>query len=107
MLEFKLKKWTKEEDDYIIEKYDLNSARVISEYLDDRSLTAVKSRITFLFEEGLLKPKRIKRLWSNDETNYLIDNFSKMTYQQIADNLERTLASVKQKVITIRNKNNT
>jgi len=85
----KVKKWTTEEDQYIIANHNVLTRRQIAEKLG-RTIKSVAHRK----EAPGLVIKNPYRTWTLDEEAYLINNFNLRPVKEIAETLDRTEAGI-------------
>lgn len=96
------KPWTKEEEDFLKRHYKDMSCKEISKMLD-RSSDSVKMKMyNMAINRRPLDIRNAKRKtnivcwapWSDDEIDYLIEHYQTVTYQKIAETLNRSNNSV-------------
>lgn len=84
-----MKRWTKEQTDYLINNYYKMHYEDMSKVIC-KSANAIRAKC---FDLGLVKNSR----WTEDEMSFLINHLNDMTYKEIAKALNRTESSVKTK----------
>lgn len=84
-----MEKWTKEQENLLIEKYSDTDYKTLSNILD-KTEGAIRAKC---FDLNLVKKNR----WTEDEINFLKENYSKLHKSEIAKYLNRTETSVKVK----------
>lgn len=90
-----MKRWTKEEDQIII------NARERDEFpeIEGRTTKAIQCRISKLIQYGVLESNVIRESWKDYEDELLIELYeSKETYKAIAKQLGRTEASISRRL---------
>lgn len=81
-------RWSKEDDDFLIENYSDLDVRDIASHVG-RSDIAVLQRAHRLRKKGRAVPTKIEN-WLESEDNFLKENYSKMSNGQLADKLGRS-----------------
>jgi hypothetical protein len=88
-----MKKWSNEEDSYLIENYATMDKSELSKQLD-RSWTGIVVRIERLKKTGISVPGKRSSDWSDIEDQYLIDNYHSKDRQIIEQELDRTWTAI-------------
>ncbi len=90
------KKWTKEEDEFLIKHNDLPRKEVAD--LIGRTLSSVSNRYRIL---GLKRPRILinekQEAWSEDDLQYLRDNYYNFSKKELAKKLRRTTSAIQNK----------
>lgn len=84
------RKWTKEEESYILKNYKTSTVNEIAAYLD-RSLSSTHNKIYSLTSVR-------KRKWTKEEEKFLLDNYDKMTYIRLSKKLNKSESSITKKL---------
>ncbi len=84
-----MERWTKEQENLLIEKYMDTDYKILSNILN-KTEGAIRAKC---FELNLVKKNR----WTTDEIDYVKENYSKVPRSEIAKYLNRTETSVKVK----------
>ena len=82
------KKWTKEEEEYLLKNYK-KSNRVLAKELN-RKIGSIQQK---LFRMNLLKPIR----WTEEEDNFLVEKWDTLKLESIAKRLNRTPRAVEER----------
>ena len=94
------KKWSKEEDDFLRNNNSIER-KIVAEKLG-RSLSSVSNRYRLL---GLKRPRVLinetQTEWSNQEIEFLKNNYSKYSYAELGKKLNRTRNAVQCKVMKL------
>jgi len=91
--------YTEEEVRFIIENYGKMSARMIALKLN-RPIKSVRTKIEQLRRDGMIK-NRVLEEWSDEEIEFLKNNYGKMKIAEIAKALNKNVFTVKNKAIKL------
>lgn len=84
----KIKGYTDNEINYIIDNYSNYTNNEIADYLGKKS-----NSISYVAQKlGLIK--QVHKSWNEDEDNYLRDNYLDLSSEEMADELKRTVPSI-------------
>lgn len=89
----KIKKWTNEEKDYLVENYSEMNIEDIAEVLN-RSKGSIKSKAHLLN----LTKKNLTDLWTHEEEKYLKENINNYYNDELCKKLGKSQANLRQKV---------
>lgn len=89
-----MKKWSSDEERYIIDNYGKISNNEIAIYLN-RGIRSVEHRIHSLKLSGIEK-------YNKNEDEFIINNRSKLTYKQMAITLNRSERSIKHRICLLK-----
>ena len=84
--------WTHEEDDIIIKNYSSMNKDELQKLLPNRTIQAIQDRSN---KFGLVSKYNLETYWSNDDTDYLIDNWNNKSDYEIGQILNKSPMSVK------------
>ena len=87
----KIKYWTQEENDFLINNYEKLTRKQVAEKLG-RTEFSVKRRIKTL---GISKESLKKSNWSQEEDDFLKESYEELSSQEIAEKLNRSEIAVK------------
>ena len=51
----------------------------------------------------MLKLKKVSRLWTKEEEEYLVKNYLNMTYKEMGKELNRSMDAIKHRMMKLRN----
>lgn len=86
------KRWTQEEDEKLKSSYEVAPMEEVLKLLPGRSYNAIISRAA---RYNLISYEKQKQTYKDEETQYIINNWQKLSDYQIAKDLNRTFRSVK------------
>ena len=103
-----MSRWTKEEDKFLVDNFGVMKTKEIGEKLD-RTYGAVLARLKHLRDTGVADsvPRRHYEAshtdFSDDEVQFIKDNYQTMTYQKIAWKLGKSLSNILAKIKIMQN----
>lgn len=100
----KNRKWTQEEDQYIIDNASITTVDVLANKLN-RTQYAIANRVQYLRDDGhhvyLKRRPRIPE-WTAQEDGYIKCNRHRMSIKRIADGLGRSYASTYRRAVLLK-----
>jgi predicted transcriptional regulator len=95
--------WTKEKEDILIELYPMTPWNILLEKLNMENADAVAAKaykmgIKRLINENCGGRNKEGKDYTEYEVQFIVDNFEKMTYPEIAKTLNRGLSSISNKI---------
>ena len=100
MKKTKDKKWSKEEDDFLIKNNSIER-KIVAEQLN-RSLSSVMNRYRYL---DLKRPRTLinetQKEWSEEEIEFIKKNYDKYSYAELGKKINRTRNAVQCKVMKL------
>lgn len=102
-----IKKWSKEDEKYLIENCDLLDLKIISENLN-RSISSIKDKIKNINKTKKLNISFKNKLnrWTNDEINYILENYNKIGIDGCSKKLNRNEQTIQAKYYRLRKASN-
>lgn len=89
---YKCRRWTKEEDKFIIDNYKILSAKKISNLLNKNNSSSVYNRINRLRRMGCKLEKMDK--WDEESIDFLKENYQNLKNKTMSKILGRTIKSI-------------
>lgn len=83
-------RWTKRDHNYLLKNMGEKTNREIAEHLGIKTYKVNQ----YIVRQGLMRYKK-KPEWTDDEREFLRNNYKKIPIKQIADHLHRTVVSIK------------
>lgn len=100
MKKTKDKKWSQEEDDFLIKNNSVER-KIVAEQLN-RSLSSIMNRYRYL---NLKRPRTLinetQKEWSEEEINFIKNNYDKYSYAELGKKINRTRNAVQCKVMKL------
>lgn len=90
--------WTKEEIDILIENYPKKPMIEVMNLLPNRSRTSILGQARM---QKLKSYFYLNRIYTDDEVNYLKENYSVKSYEEMSIDLGRTISAIKQRMIIL------
>lgn len=90
--------WTDEEVNILIENYPTKSMTEVMELLPNRSRTSILGQAR---TQNLKSYFYLNRIYTDDEINYLKENYAIKSYEEMSSDLGRTITAIKQKMIIL------
>ena len=84
--------WTAEEEEILTKNYSIMTAEELHKLLPRRSIEAIRDRG---IKYGLNSKYRLNTYWSNEDTDYLLNNWEMMSDVEIGEKLNKSPSSVK------------
>lgn len=99
-----MKRWTKEEDQFLIDNYGKMTYSEMAQFLLGRTSQAIEIRKKYV-NDRLVKPRVRKSsglVWTNEEDEYLMGNYGELTYEEMTAHLiGRSAESIQARVQTL------
>ena len=93
---FKL--WTKEEISLLIDTYSYHPIDVVMQLLPNKSYSSILRQAQV---QNIKSFTYLSREWTKEDTAYLTYNYEDVSYEDMAKHLNRTVSSVKQRMIKL------
>ena len=90
----KSRDWTQEEEDILINNYSHMTARELQELLPNRTIEAIRDRG---IKYGLKSKYRLETYWNDNDTDFLVNNWDKMSDYEIGEILNKEPSSIKER----------
>lgn len=90
--------WSDEEVKVLIDNYSIKPMSEIIKLLPNRTQSAILGQAR---KYDLKSYFYINRRWSDDDVQYLIDNYIDKSYEEISNKLNRTITAIKVKMYTL------
>lgn len=90
--------WTDEEVNILIENYPIKSMTEVMNLLPNRSRTSILGQARM---QDLKSYFYLSRSYTNDEINYLKENYAIKSYEEMSNDLGRTISAIKQRMIIL------
>ena len=93
----KSRKWNYEEDEFLEKNYDKYTTEELAKKLK-RTDISIQQRVIYLKNNGKIEKKIHNTFYSGEENRYLIENYEKITHEEMAKYLKRTPVAVQQQI---------
>lgn len=90
--------WTDKEVDILIENYPMKPMMEVMKLLPNRSRTSILGQAR---TQNLKSYFYLNRIYTDDEINYLKENYAIKTYEEMSLDLGRTITAIKQRMIIL------
>ena len=90
--------WTDEEIDILIENYSTKPMQEVMKLLPNRSRTSILGQARM---QDLKSYFYLNRFYTDDEINYLKNNYATKSYEEMSMELGRTILAIKQRMIVL------
>ena len=90
--------WTDEEINILIENYPTKPMSDVMSLLPNRSRTSILGQAR---TQNLKSYFYLNRIYTEDEINYLQDNYATKSYEEMSKDLGRTISAIKQRMILL------
>ncbi len=91
------RKWDSKEDKFLEKNYGKYTVEELARKIE-RTEISINQRIVYLKNRGRIDKKNHNTLYSEEENRYLSENYGKITQEEMAMQLRRTPAAIKQQI---------
>jgi len=95
------KKWVREEVQYLLDSWDKESPEKIMEYLGRSEDSVMRKARRLGLNVNKAEDELLKKRWTKEEDNYIIENYGVLTAAEISKKLGRSVYALRKRAIAI------